>query len=144
MDDLEVFKKQLALIDIEKAFLTQDQVDCPLEHHFAGQTYVREMFMPADTIVIGKRHRYEGINILLQGRVSIYMGHDLPVKHIEAPAIFVSEQYRKKMLYSHTDVRFCNVHCVTTQDLEKIEEDVIITEQEFEAITNAKNMEIEQ
>lgn len=142
MNDLEIFKKQLSLVNLENAMLGFDQVDCLITHHFAEQTYVREMLMPKDTIVIGKRHRYEGINILLSGKVSVFVGRDKPVQHLEAPAIFVTDPYRKKLLYSHTDVRFCNVHKVDGHDLEEIEKDVIITEEEFQALENPKNKEI--
>lgn len=132
MDDIELFKKEMSLVDLEQVFLDLDQVECPIAHHFAGQTYVREMFMPAGTLVVGKRHRYEGLNILLEGKVSIFVDRDQPVMHLEGPAIIKTEAFRKKLLYSHTDVRFCNLHKVDTQDLAEIEADVIITETEFQ------------
>lgn len=145
-DDMAVeeFKKQLTIIDLQNTLAKFEQVDCPLAHNFADGTYVRQMFMPKDTIVIGKRHRYETCNILLLGEVSVFMGRDKPVQKLKAPYVFNSSPYSKKLLYSHTDVIFANVHPVNTTDLEDIEADVIITEEEFMALdVGNENKEID-
>lgn len=46
---------------------------CPVKHRFVGDTYIREIFVPAGTIFIGRPHRVghriEGIS----GRVVLYI-----------------------------------------------------------------------
>ncbi|KKL05212.1 hypothetical protein LCGC14_2608290, partial [marine sediment metagenome] len=84
-----------------------------------------------DTIIIGKRHRFETCNIVLQGKISIYMGEDIPVKTIEAPCIFNSQPGVKKMGYTHEDTIFLNIHPTSEKNLDKIEAEFIIPEDEF-------------
>ena len=129
--DLTIFKKQLSLVDLEKELLKLPQIEAPVKHNFAEGVYIRELFIPKDSLIIGKRHRYETCNILLKGELSIYMGPDIPVKRMKAPCIFNSKPGTKKMAYSHEDTIFINVHPTNERDLEKIEDEFIISEAEF-------------
>ena len=43
------------------------QVECPLKHYFAPGVYLREIFMPAGSVVIGKIHKTEHFNIIQKG-----------------------------------------------------------------------------
>lgn len=131
-NDIAVFKKQLSLKDMEKKLFAMPQVEMPLRHNFADGVYVRELFMPKDTIVIGKRHRFETCNILLKGELSLYMGKGVQSKRIRAPYIFNSKPGTKKMAYVHEDSIFLNIHPTDETDLEKIENEFIISEEEFE------------
>ena len=129
--DLTIFKKQLSLVDLEKELLKLPQIEAPVTHNFADGVYIRELFIPKDSLIIGKRHRYETCNIVLKGDLSIYMGQDIPVKRIKAPCIFNSKPGTKKMAYTHEDTIFVNVHPTKETDLEKIENEFIISEEEF-------------
>jgi hypothetical protein len=131
MNEIAIFKNQLSLKDLENEFLKHEQIEIPITHSFMGGVYIREIFIPKDTIVIGKRHRHETCNILLKGTLSIYMGRDLPVKTITGPCIFSSGPGTKKMGYSQTDVVFANIHPTEDTDLEKIENEFIIPEDEY-------------
>lgn len=134
MDELTIFKKKLDLADLETEFLKlpdEMQVETPLVHHFADGVYVRELLIPKGTIIIGKRHRFETCNILLQGKISLYMGENIPVKTLKAPAIFNSKPGTKKMGFTHEDTIFLNIHPTSEKDLDKIEEEFIIPEEEF-------------
>jgi len=144
MNEIAIFKNQLSLKDLEDELLKQEQVEIPTTHNFMGGVYVREIFIPKDTLIIGKRHRHETCNMLLSGKLSIYMGKDLPVKHLVGPCIFPSESGAKKMGYSHTDAIFVNVHPTKETDLDKIEAEFIIPEEEYlktQEITEIKKIE---
>ena len=129
--DLAIFAGQFTLEDLEKELLKFDQVEAPVTHNFADGVYVRELFIPKDSLIIGKRHRFETCNIVLKGEISIYMGPDLPVKRLKAPCIFNSQPGVKKMGYTHEDTIFLNVHPTEERDLDKIEEQFIISEEEY-------------
>lgn len=45
------------------------QVDCPVRHHFAPGVYMREMTIPAGTMVVGAVHKVENLVIVSLGRV---------------------------------------------------------------------------
>ena len=129
MNDIDVFQAQLATLESELSNLPQKET--VLTHHFAEGIYGRELLIPADTIVIGRRHRHSTLNIVLSGSISVFMGEGVSVKRIDAPAIFVSPPNTKKIGYTHTDTVFVNVHPATGTDLEAIEAEAIITEEEY-------------
>jgi len=122
------------LSDLEKEMLKYPQVETPVTHNFAPGVYVRELFIPKNSWIMGKRHRYETCNILMKGKLSLYMGKGVPAKIIEAPMIFNSVPGTKKFAYAHEDTIFLNVHPTCETDLEKIEQEFIISEEEFEKL----------
>ena len=124
------------IIKLQNEMAKHDQVDCPLVHHFAEGVYVRELHIPADTWIMGKRHRHETINILLKGSLSLYMGPGIPAKKIESPMVFNSKPGVKKFAYIHEDTVFLNIHPTKERDLEKIEQEFIISEEEWIQLEN--------
>jgi len=128
------------LHDLEKAMLQLKQEDQHLAHFFLDGLYIRSLFIPKGSLVVGKRHRKESINVVLNGKVSIYTDVDgKPVRQNEAPDIkkiigpdiFVTKPNSKKMIYAHEDTLFCNVHQTASTNLIEIEKEVIIPEQEY-------------
>ena len=73
---------------ITKEFLEHPQVECPVTHNFAPDIYVREIFMPADTVVIGHKHLTEHFNVILKGKCRVMIGD--VVEELTAPCTFVS------------------------------------------------------
>lgn len=99
------------------------EADCPVTHHFAPGLYVREMFIPAGTAIVGKIHKHAHFNDISKGRirVSTEFGFDI----LEAPCRFVSIEGTKRAVFAETDVIWTTYHPTTETDLEKIEEQVI-------------------
>lgn len=97
-----------------------EQVNCPLTHHFAPGIYVREIFMPAGTIVIGKVHKTEHLNIIERGKYQIRYNDGL-VATIEAPYTFVSGSGMQKVLYILQDTVWKTVHATSETDVSKLE-----------------------
>lgn len=128
--EIELFKEQLNLDNVEQAMLQHEQVECPEAHDFAEGVYVRTIMIPKDTLILGKRHRFETCNILLAGEISIYMGKGKPVKRLKAPCIFNSAPGVRKLGYTHKDTLFSNIHPTSKTDLKEIEEDFIVSEKE--------------
>ena len=87
--------------------------------------------MPKGTFAIGKRHRYRTYNILLEGEITVYMGPNEPIKRLKAPCTFVSDALVKKVAYFHEDTTWINIHPTTETDPEIIEEQFIITDEEW-------------
>ena len=75
---------------------------CPLEHRFADGMYIRTGFMPKGALVVGKIHRYETINILHSGKMTVVTEQD-GIKTYEAPDIIISSAMCKKALYIEED-----------------------------------------
>lgn len=98
-----------------------DQVDCPVKHYFAPGVYLREIFMPAGTIVIGKIHKTEHLNIIERGACLI-RHDDGAVETLQAPLTFVSKAGVQKVLYIAEDTVWKTVHVTAETDLVKLEE----------------------
>ena len=98
-----------------------DQIECPVKHYFAPNVYIREIFMPAGTVVIGKIHRTEHFNIIEKGRCAIRHDDGI-VEILQAPLTFVSKAGVQKVLYIEEDTVWKTVHCTTETDVDKLEE----------------------
>ena len=118
----------------------EHHTEMPVKHHFAHKTYVREMFSPAGSIVIGKTHRYDHTCIVLTGRAIVYSEHG--VKEISAPFTFHSERGAKRLFVVLEDLTFQTVHYAETDDLAAIEQDLIVPDSEVEQFRKDQNMEI--
>lgn len=111
------------------AFLVKEmggipQVECPLKHHFAPHVYIREIFMPAGAIVIGKIHKTEHFNIIQKGCVTL-MNEDGTRETLTGPVTFVSKPGVQKVLYIHDDTVWSTVHLTENRDLESLEAELI-------------------
>jgi hypothetical protein len=97
--------------------------ECPLIHAFAPGAYGRQIFIPADTLVVGKIHRHAHLNFLMQGRVSVAT-EEGPIQY-EGPAMLVSKAGTKRVVYAHTDTMWATVHLTEETDLDRIEAEII-------------------
>lgn len=96
------------------------QVTCPLQHHFAPGIYLREIFMPADTYVIGRIHKTEHFNILVKGACRIVHG-DGTQEELRAPMVFVSKAGVQKLLHITEDMIWMTTHPGDETDLNKLD-----------------------
>ena len=106
-----------------KALSEAPQCEMPLKHYFSPGVYVREIFMSAGSIVIGKIHKTEHLNIIQKGRVSIY--DEAGVFTLQGPITFSSGAGVQKVLYIHEDTVWSTVHVTDETDLVKLESELI-------------------
>jgi len=95
------------------------QVDCQTKHYFGPSIYIREVTMPAGTVVIGKPHRKEHMCIMLQGRMVVVLG-DGTKQELVAPLTFVGSAGRKVAYILETTV-FQNILATDETDIEVLE-----------------------
>ena len=95
------------------------QVDCQTKHYFGPSLYIREVTMPAGTVVIGKPHRKEHMCIMLQGRMIVVLG-DGTKQELVAPMTFVGSAGRKVAYILETTV-FQNVLATDETDIDVLE-----------------------
>lgn len=106
-----------------KELLKIPQVECPLEHHFCNGVYARQITMPANTFVIGKRHKTSHFNIILKGKAKVLI--DGVVSIIEAPCILNSNSDVRKILYIIEDMTWVTIHPTNETDVQKLESDLV-------------------
>ena len=100
------------------------QVECTLKHYFAPHVYIREIFMPAGSVVIGKIHKTEHFNIIQKGSVTL-MNEDGSKETLTGPVTFISKGGVQKVLYIHDDTVWSTVHITENRDLESLEAELI-------------------
>lgn len=134
IEKIEQWKKQVAYIGHELTNL--EQTECPLKHHFSPGLYMREIFLPADTYVIGRIHKTEHFNILVKGACLIC--HEDGVREeLRAPMVFVSKAGVQKVLYVIEDTIWMTTHVTNDTDIESIEATLV------ESIPECPKLEIE-
>ena len=103
-----------------------DSDQFPLTHHFAPGIYLREIAIPAGSLVVGKIHKEEHLVVLLQGALRLYTEagglHD-----VHAPAILRSPPGAKRAALALADTRWvtCHANQTETQDLAALEAEII-------------------
>ena len=124
MTDLVAARQQalasLSLADrVEAECLLEPQVDCPLVHHFGPGVYIREVFMPAGTLVVGHCHRLAHLNVFLSGSLAL-LDDAGGVKILQAPFIFTAPPGRK-MAWTITDCVWQNLVATDETDIDALE-----------------------
>ena len=101
-------------------------------HRFTPGLYTRELLIPPGQIVVGKRHAVEHQVMLTKG--SCYCITERGIEHMTAPMHFVSPAGEKRIVItSDEEAIWVTMHpteYASTEDLDKIEDDVIISEPE--------------
>lgn len=115
---------QLKVAELGGELAKFEQVQCPLTHHFAPGVYLREIFMPADTVVIGKIHKTKHFNVLIKGACLI-VHEDGRREELRAPLTFVSEAGVQKVLYILEDMIWQTIHPTNETDMEKLAEELV-------------------
>lgn len=114
------------ILKFQAYLATYPQRDCPLKHSFAPGMYAREIFLPADTFIVGKIHKHAHLNIVTRGRCTVVT--EFGRREIDAtngPVTFTSEAGAKRALYVHEDTVWTTVHRTDQTDLAEIEREII-------------------
>jgi hypothetical protein len=117
----------------------------PVKHSFADGCYIREIFNPANELLVTKIHKKEHPFFLMQGEMSILTEDG--IKHLKAPHHGITKPGTKRIIYTHSDCIFITVHATTETNIDKIEEQVIakdfsdplITQEDIKLLKNKNN-----
>ncbi len=93
-----------AIPEMEKMMLALPQAEAPVVHLFSPGLCVRQVTLPAGNVAIGHLQKYEHLNIMLEGCVTMDDGQTLT-----APLVFVGKPGRKRG-YVHEKVTWLNVY----------------------------------
>lgn len=95
----------------ELEFRMQDGVpiDCPVNHYFADGMYIREILMPAGSLVTSLIHRTTHPYFVMEGKVSVYSDND-GVQLIQAPFNGITLPDTRRVLYIHENCRWLTCH----------------------------------
>lgn len=126
---------EIDLAALESKMKTMDcQIDIAVNHIFSAGVYIRQIDIPAGTIIMGHRHRDETCNMLIKGKLAVYVDENSKPEIIEGPYIFTSPPFAKKLALCLEDAVFANLIPTTLKDVDEIEKQKIIPENEYLAL----------
>lgn len=121
-----LYRKKIS--DIQVEMLKEHQIELPLLHDFSPGLYIRRIFMPKDTFVIGKTHKTEHFNIVFSGLASVMI--DGEIKLVKGGDMFKSGAGVKKVLYIHQDMIWATTHPTEETDMETLEKELVLSYEE--------------
>src|SRR5438132_1119749 len=95
------------------------------KHYWINGIYVREMFLPAGTVAVGKIHKVEHVFMVTAGTVVLVHENGAPVT-VEAPYIVTCAPGTRRAATALTDVTMIGVYRTDERDIEKAERELIV------------------
>ena len=115
-------------------------IDCPLTHRFCDGQYIREIVMPAESLVTSAIHKTQHPFIISKGKVSVSIDGG-EWEYFEAPHTGITQAGTRRVLYIHEDCVWTTIHKNddNKQDIDAIWDRII--EPYINQLTNTKNIE---
>ena len=80
----------------------------PTEHLFSPNMYIRQIFMPAGSLLTSMKHKTEHPFVILSGKVRV-MDQEGVIEY-QAPFVGVTKAGTKRVLYTHEDTTWLTFH----------------------------------
>ena len=114
------------VLDLEDAMrkVPERQIEIKPRHYFAQGLYAREIVIPKGTLLTGKIHLFEHLNIISKGDISVMT--EQGIKRIVAPATLISKPGIKRVGYAHEETIWTTIHACNETDAEKAEEHLVV------------------
>ena len=112
---------------LQDAMQQLPQFDLQAEHAFLPGQYLRTLRMPAGAMVVGKRHRHRHA-LIVTGHVTIRT--EAGMVELQGTHVIDSMPGMKRAIYAHSDSVLITTHLTAETDLAKIEEHVIMPDDE--------------
>lgn len=127
------------VLKIEAEMFRMPQVELKHVDYFSKGVYARELHIPAGVTLTGKIHKYQNLNILSKGEMTV--STDEGMKRVSAPFTIVSPPGTKRVAYAHTDCIWTTIHGTDKQDVDQIELE-FIAQSDTEYLEFCKQLQI--
>ena len=122
----EIMGTRDEVIDVvESIIANQPQVECPVTHRFTPHMYIREVFVPAGTILTSEIHRHEHPHVLSMGRITMWDGEGGQIT-VSAPYSGVTKANARRVVLVHEDCIFTTFHVTDQTTVEGAENDIFV------------------
>lgn len=102
------------------ALPAEQQVKFKVEHTFLDGMYLRKLFIPKGSLLVGRVHKTECMNIVCEGDIAVLT--ESGSARVKAGYSVVSPAGIQKLGFAHEDTIFCNVFRTDETDVNKIED----------------------
>jgi hypothetical protein len=83
--------------------------ECPVKHRFVPGMYIREIFIPAGTVIISATHKQTHPFVISVGLVRVVSEHEGAVEYA-APFTGITQAGTRRLLYTLSDVIWTTFH----------------------------------
>lgn len=137
MNDLElpdhVSREQVDRLQAEMAAMPQAEL--VTEHQFSPGMYMRKLYRPAGTLIVGKVHKEPHFFLCAKGEIIAWTENGM--KRLQAGDVIESKPSTKRVTLAVTDAIGITIHRTDKTDLDEIEAELI--EPDVTALFDARN-----
>lgn len=127
-------REQIDRLQAEMMKLPQSQ-ELVTDHFFSPGMYLRRLFRPAGTTIVGKIHKEPHFFLCAAGEILAWS--ETGVRHLRPGDVIESKPGTKRVTYALTDAVGITIHKTDKTDLDEIEEELI--EADPQALFDAYN-----
>lgn len=126
VDNKEIMKSRDEVIDVvENIIANQPQVECPVTHRFTPNMYIREVFVPAGTLLTSEIHKKEHPHVLSMGKITMWDGEGQQIT-VSAPYCGITKENARRVVLVHEDCIFTTFHVTDKTTVEEAEKDIFV------------------
>ena len=137
MNDLDlpshVSREQVERLQAEMA--TMPQAELVTEHQFSPGMYMRKLYRPAGTLIVGKVHKEPHFFLCAKGEIIAWT--ESGMKRLQAGDVIESKPGTKRVTLAVTDAIGITIHRTDKTNLDEIEAELI--EPDTTALFDARN-----
>lgn len=128
---------------LQAEMVKMPQAELTTEHHFSPGMYMRKVFRPAGTLIVGKVHKEPHFFLCAKGEIIAWTENGM--KRLQAGDVVESKPGTKRVTLAVTDAIGVTIHRTDKTDLDEIEAELIEPDVTalFDANNSIKKLEIE-
>jgi quercetin dioxygenase-like cupin family protein len=128
---------------LQAEMVKMPQAELTTEHHFSSGMYMRKVFRPAGTLIVGKVHKEPHFFLCAKGEIIAWTENGM--KRLQAGDVVESKPGTKRVTLAVTDSIGVTIHRTDKTDLDEIEAELIEpdTTALFDANNSIKTLKIE-
>jgi len=120
---------------LQAQMVTMPQAELVTEHQFSPGMYMRKLFRPAGTLIVGKVHKEPHFFLCAKGEIIAWT--ESGMKRLQAGDVIESKPGTKRVTLAVTDAIGITIHRTDKTDLDEIEAELI--EPDTTALFDARN-----
>jgi hypothetical protein len=120
---------------LQAQMVTMPQAELVTEHQFSPGMYMRKLFRPAGTLIVGKVHKEPHFFLCAKGEIIAWT--ESGMKRLQAGDVIESKPGTKRVTLAVTDAIGITIHRTDKTDLDEIEAELI--EPDITALFDARN-----
>jgi quercetin dioxygenase-like cupin family protein len=120
---------------LQKQMAVMPQAELVTEHQFSVGMYMRKLYRPAGTLIVGKVHKEPHFFLCAKGEIIAWTENGM--KRLQAGDVVESKAGTKRVTLAVTDAIGITIHRTDKTDLDEIEAELI--EPDTTALFDAKN-----